>query len=44
MSALGKTDGKTVSRRDFLSVSLAATGGMLLGFPLKGAFADAPPA
>ena len=44
MSALGKTDGKTVSRRDFLSVSLTVTGGMLLGFPLKGAFADTPPA
>jgi isoquinoline 1-oxidoreductase subunit beta len=43
MSAAGKIESKAPSRRDFLTVSVAATGGMLLGFPLRHAFADAAP-
>ena len=38
MSARGKID-----RRTFLTISLAASGGMLVGFPLRHAFADTPP-
>jgi isoquinoline 1-oxidoreductase beta subunit len=40
MSAAGKIANQ--SRRDFLTVSLAASGAMLLGFPVRSALADAP--
>jgi isoquinoline 1-oxidoreductase beta subunit len=42
MSAPAKIDNQTLSRRDFLTITVAAGGGMLVGFPLRHAFADAP--
>ena len=42
MSALGKMESQTPSRRDFLTVSLLAGGSMLLAFPLSRASAQTP--
>src|SRR4051812_14250292 len=43
MSAAGKTETMTVpSRREFLKVSLAASGGLLFAFPVGRALAQAP--
>lgn len=42
MPALGKTESQTLSRRDFLTVTLLAGGGMLLAFPLSRASAQTP--
>ena len=38
-----RDSGSSVSRRHFLAVSLAAGGGMLIGFPLRGNSQAAPP-